>query len=145
MLSLIKNELFKLFHKKSTFVFLIIALLYVMLTNVIYRYYYSDVFVSSANYYEDKNYALEYINNYDPAVDNLSDYSYYLALLDCYGWVDDYDSDSWQYKVIMEKYLYLAQNYYYESHVENSNAEKISAIKDEMFKMLQAIEKSDWQ
>lgn len=145
MLSLIKNELFKLFHKKSTFVFLIIALLYVILTNVIYRYYYSDVFVSSANYYEDKNYALEYINNYDPAVDNLSDYSYYLALLDCYGWVDDYDFDSWQYKVIMEKYLYLAQNYYYESHVENSNAENISAIKDEMFKMLQAIEKSDWQ
>ncbi len=145
MLNLIKNELFKIFHKKSTLIFLIISLLYIILTNVIYRYYYNDISVSSSTYFEDKEYALDYINNYDPNTDNLSDYSYYLALLDCYGWVDDYDVNSWQYNVIMNNYLTLAQEYYYESHLDTIDEANITNLKDAMFKMMQAIEKDDWQ
>ena len=82
-MKLVKNELYKILHKRSTKIFLVIALIFVILTNLIYRYS-DDLLVFSTTYYEDYDMALSYVN----------------------------DSNSWQYQKYMEDYWNLLQEYY---------------------------------
>ena len=65
MIKLIKNELFKIFHKLSTYIILLIALIFVVITNAIYCYY--DELNGSYIYYEDIDIdeVNNYINNYN--------------------------------------------------------------------------------
>lgn len=145
MLKLIKNELFKVFHKKSTYIFLIIALLYVVLTNVIYKYFDLNMTQNVSDYFYDINYAEEYINNYNPEVDNLTDYAYYMALLDGYGLSKEYSDDSWQYNIIVEEYIPLSQEYYYQIHSETIDDNYVNELKREMGKIVKALINNDWK
>lgn len=144
MIRLIKNEIFKIFHKTSTYIVLVIALLFVILTNVIYLYYddnvgsyeYTDVDIATVN---------DYINNYDPTVDSLDDYAYNLALLDSYNLSQNYEHDSWQYSIFMNEYLAINTEYYRLLHSEDAKEEEIAELNDTMLLMLQAIYQDDWQ
>ena len=70
MINLIKNEIYKIFHKLSTYIVLIIALLFVILTNVIYREF--DDFGTVETLSEiDINEVNNYINNYNPKSDSI--------------------------------------------------------------------------
>src|SRR5699024_9023806 len=98
MIKLIKNEFFKLFHKLSTYIILLIAVVFVLITNIIYKQY--DQLNSNVYYEEiDITEVNNFINNYDPTVDSLDDYVYNSALLDCYNLSHRYDANSWQYQV----------------------------------------------
>ena len=98
MFRLIKNELFKIFHKLSTYVLLAIVLLFIIVTNLLYRYYdepetiYDEIDIAAVS---------DYINNYNPTTDSLDDYAYNLALYDSYNLAKKYDIDSWQYNIFM--------------------------------------------
>ena len=62
MSNLIKNELTKIFKKKSIYIILLVTLAFVILSNCIYKYFYGN---SSYTYYSDGyiQYAKEAINN----------------------------------------------------------------------------------
>lgn len=111
-MTLIKNELYKILHKRSTKVFLIIAILFVLLTNIIYRFS-DDLLAFSTTYYEDydtaRNYVSEYENN---GIGDKSLYNYYKSYTDTYELANNYDSDSWQYQKFMTDYWQYLQDYY---------------------------------
>ena len=68
--SLIKNELIKIFRKKSTYIVLIILALFVVLTNFIYKYMMS--MINQGNYNTSDQYieyAREQLNNINPESD----------------------------------------------------------------------------
>ena len=142
MIRLIKNELFKIFHKLSTYIILAIALVFVVITNIIY-FYYDD---NNDVYYDeiDINEINSFINNYDPSTGSIDDYVYNLALLDSYNLSYDYDVNSWQYNAFMTYYLDLNIEYYRELHTENDE-EKIVELNAQMLEMLQAIYNDDWK
>ena len=144
MINLIKNEIYKIFHKLSTYIVLIIALLFVILTNVIYREF--DDFETVETFSEiDINEVNNYINNYNPETDSIEDYAYNLALLDSYNLSKNYSSDSWEYNVFMTKYLDLNTEYYILMHSDNQDEEKIANLNKSMLAILQAVYQSDWQ
>ena len=145
MIKLIKNELFKIFHKLSTYIILLIALIFVVITNAIYCYY--DELNGSYIYYEDIDIdeVNNYINNYDPETDSLEDYAYNLALLDVYNLSSRYDKSSWQYQAFMNNYLNLDIEYYIEMHQSESDSAKISSLNEEMLLVMQAIYNDDWK
>ena len=144
MINLIKNEIYKIFHKLSTYIVLIIALLFVILTNVIYREF--DDFGTVETLSEiDINEVNNYINNYNPETDSIEDYAYNLALLDSYNLSKNYSSDSWEYNVFMTKYLDLNTEYYILMHSDNPDEEKIANLNKSMLAILQAVYQSDWQ
>ena len=142
MIRLIKNELFKIFHKLSTYIILAIALVFVVITNIIYFYYddNNDVYYNEI----DINEINSFINNYDPSTGSIDDYVYNLALLDSYNLSYDYDVNSWQYNAFMTYYLDLNIEYYRELHTENDE-EKIAELNAQMLEMLQAIYNDDWK
>lgn len=94
MFTLIKNELYKIFHKKSTYIVLIITILFSVLVTVIYN---SDVVKSS--YYNSYSYLDQYqIKYYQDYVDNFNpnggDYNELVnakASLDIYNLLQKYD------------------------------------------------------
>ena len=146
MLTLIKNEFYKLLHKKSSYIIIVIALLYVILANFIYRYFDVNNIRTGNNYFEiNIDYATDFINNYDPSVDNIDDYAYYMAYIDCYGLSKEYDEDSWQVKIIMEKYFPLDNNYYYLLQDEKENKEEIEDVQGEMLLIVQSLLNDDWK
>ena len=57
MVRLIKNELYKVFHKKSTYIALIIGMLFLVLINYIYKVDFEEVVYSFIDY---GDIALEY-------------------------------------------------------------------------------------
>lgn len=144
MINLIKNEIYKIFHKLSTYIVLIIALLFVILTNVIYREF--DDFETVETFSEiDINEVNNYINNYNPETDSIEDYAYNLALLDSYNLSKNYSPDSWEYNVFMTKYLDLNTEYYILMHSDNPDEKEIANLNKSMLAILQAVYQSDWQ
>lgn len=140
-MTLIKNELYKILHKRSTKVFLIIALIFVILTNLIYRF--SDNLVSfSTTYYEDYDVALNYVNDYESS--NAQDkelYNYYKSFIETYDLASKYDSNSWQYQKYMEDYWSLLQEYYRYLDEELG----ASLISNELEEIKNNIENNNWQ
>lgn len=146
MLTLIKNEFYKLLHKKSTYIIIIIAFLYALLANFIYKFYNTNNYSAVNDYfYTDINYATEFVNNYNPSEDSIDDYAYYMAYIDCYGLSKEYDVDSWQVKIIMEKYFPLDNNYYYLLQDEEKNKEEIEKVQSEMLLIIQSLLNDDWK
>ena len=140
-MTLIKNELYKILHKRSTKVFLIIALIFVILTNLIYRF--SDNLVSfSTTYYEDYDVALNYVNDYENSgIGDKELYNYYKSFIETYDLANNYDSNSWQYQKYMEDYWNLLQEYYRYLDEELD----ASLISNELEETKNNIENNNWQ
>ena len=140
-MTLIKNELYKILHKRSTKVFLIIALIFVILTNLIYRF--SDNLVSfSTTYYEDYDVALNYVNDYENSgIGDKELYNYYKSFIETYDLASNYDSNSWQYQKYMEDYWSLLQEYYRYLDEELG----ASLISNELEETKNNIENNNWQ
>ena len=143
MIKLINNELFKILHKRSTLVFVIISLFFLVITNIIYRNF-DDVFNNTT--YEDINITEvnEYIDSYNPETDSLDEYAYNLALLDIYNLSSDYDHDSWQYGIFMTYYLNADIDYYINMYGGKSE-EEVKNLSSKLFNILQAIYTDNWK
>lgn len=98
MINLIRNELYKIFHKKGIYVVLIITILFSLLTN----YIYSTNFVSSDS--SDDNYEIEddYVKSME-ASGETEDESYLLSkcYVEVYKYAKTFGDDSWQRVVLM--------------------------------------------
>ncbi|HIU12358.1 MAG TPA: ABC transporter permease [Candidatus Onthocola stercorigallinarum] len=140
-MKLVKNELYKILHKRSTKVFLVIALIFVILTNLIYRYS-DDLLVFSTTYYEDYDMALSYVNDYENSgIGDKELYNYYKSFIETYDLANNYDSNSWQYQKYMEDYWNLLQEYY--RYLD----EELDAplISNELEETKNNIENNNWQ
>ena len=140
-MNLVKNELYKILHKRSTKIFLVIALLFVILTNVIYRF--SDDLISyGTTYYEDYDMANNYVNDYENnGIGDKELYIYYKAYIDTYELASKFDSNSWEYQKYMDEYWYKLQDYYLtlDEGLDTTN------LLDELTQLRTNIENSNWQ
>lgn len=140
-MKLVKNELYKILHKRSTKIFLIIAVIFVILTNVIYRYS-DDLLVFSTTYYEDYDTALSYVNDYENSgIGDKELYNYYKSFIETYDLASNYDSNSWQYQKYMEDYWNFLQDYY---RVQDEGLDD-SELNSELEEIKSNIDNGNWE
>lgn len=140
-MNLVKNELYKILHKRSTKIFLVIALLFVILTNVIYRFS-DNLLVFSTTYYEDYDMANNYVNDYENnGIGDKELYIYYKAYIDTYELASKFDSNSWEYQKYMDEYWYKLQDYY---RAQDEGLDTTNLL-DELTQLRTNIENSNWQ
>ncbi len=145
MSRLIKNELTKIFKKKSIYITLFVVLAFVILTNCIYKFFYHS---GSYDEYSDNyiQYAKEEIKKLDP--NKPSDTKMYIDIkstLDRYELAQKYEANSWQRSLlavqlsshISEKNTYL--------YGENKDPEKVKEIEQTITKILGKLEEGDWK
>ncbi len=125
MINLIKNELFKIFKKKSIFVLFIFLILFSIFINLVnkklYNVNYNDDYI---NYLKDEIKNLDFNN-----IDEIDLYIDYKNQIDEYELLSKYDYNSWQYSVIRNKaydYIYAINNCIYKEKDDNKLKELIS-------------------
>ena len=147
MFNLIRNELLKIFKKKSMLVLLIISLGFIVLTNFIYH-----------NLYDDSFGITEYIEELDEANlkeemkglnlknrDDLIDYISYKTDLDLISLKKKYKTLSWQYYIIEN----VIRNTVYDINYYTYSSEKSYAVvkekKDIYNDQLKKLKSNDWR
>lgn len=141
MFNLIKNELIKIFKKKSILVLLIISLAFIILTNFIYKNLNDDLFgldsfieeVDEANIKEEMK-GLNLKNR-----DDLMDYISYKTDLDLISLKQNYKSSSWQYYIIdnvIHSTVYDINYYTYSVESNNKIVLEKKKLYEEQIKML---------
>lgn len=145
MSRLIKNELTKIFKKKSIYITLLVVLAFVILTNCIYKFFYQ-----SNNYYEYSGnyiqYTKEELAKLDP--NKPSDTKMYIELksnLDVYELREKYEKGSWQRDILatqISSYVNERNTYLYG---ENKDTQKATNIEKQINEFLEKLEQDDWK
>ena len=145
MSSLIKNELTKIFKKKSIYITLFVVLAFVILTNCIYKFFfttgnsygYSDSYIS---------YIKEDLARLDPS--KPSDTTMYIELksqLETYELMQNYDEDAWQRQIIASQLagdINEKNTYLYSSEKDEAKAQE---IENNINDILQKLDNDDWK
>ena len=100
MINLIKNEFIKLMKKKSTYIFLIITFLFIILTNILYKHFYNGI--SYSGYYkDDAEFYSTVLRQLDPNnSEQVEEYVEIKTQLDVINLISKYGFDSWQANII---------------------------------------------
>lgn len=141
MISLIQNELKKVFKKKSLLITLLVTLAFIILTNVIYKLDFGN---SYYDYIEEEiSFYGEQLKTLDPEKDK-DMYAQYKTELDVYKLVKKYDEKSWQVKIIQSEMRSCISDINYFTYQEKSDSGlKIAKAKyDEYIKRLDT---DDWR
>lgn len=141
MISLIQNELKKIFKKKSLLITLLVTLAFIILTNVIYKLDFGN---SYYDYIEEEiSFYGEQLKTLDPEKDK-DMYAQYKTELEVYQLVKKYDEKSWQAKIIQSEMRNCISNINYYTYQEKSDSGlKIAKAKyDEYIKRLDT---DDWR
>lgn len=145
MSKLIKNELTKIFKKKSIYITLFIILAFVILTNCIYKFFYNR----TSNYYYDDNY-IQTLKEELAGLDSTkeSDVQLYINVktqLDLFELSERYDNDSWQIDILQTKvYDYIDQkNNYIYGEVKDEN--KVKEMDNKINNIIEKLDKDDWK
>ena len=142
---LVKNELIKLFKKKSLYVTLIIIFVFLIFCNIMYKsmnnsYYYG---------FEYSEQTLKYLNEQLSTLDpeKSSDISLYIDVksqIDLYETMGQYENHSWQQQVIgQELSNYFREKAMYE-YGEEKDPEKASEIQSKIDDVKQKLDTDDW-
>lgn len=142
---LVKNELIKLFKKKSLYVTLIIIFVFLIFCNIMYKsmnnsYYYG---------FEYSEQTLKYLNEQLSTLDpeKSSDISLYIDVksqIDLYEMMGQYENHSWQQQVIgQELSNYFREKAMYE-YGEEKDPEKASEIQAKIDDVKQKLDTDDW-
>lgn len=142
MFNLVKNELYKLFHKKSTIIVLIIMIGVCLLNNfIMYKY-------DNQGYYYDYGETPSDVKNYLATTEmnkmNIDEYIYKSALNATFDAMGDYYNypSSWQYQAYFNKYNLIAYKYYSLKYAENIDD---LDTKEEMQEIKNHIDSGDWR
>lgn len=141
MISLIQNELKKIFKKKSLLITLLVTLAFIILTNVIYKLDFGN---SYYDYIEEEiSFYGEQLKTLDPEKDK-DMYAQYKTELEVYQLVKKYDEKSWQAEIIQSEMRNCISNINYYTYQEKSDSGlKIAKAKyDEYIKRLDT---DDWR
>ncbi len=146
MINLIKNEITKIFRKKGIYITLIIALLFVLLTNVIYKF--MDNLTYNVDLFPDeyKEYLQEELATLNP--NSVSDNSLYIndrTELDVIELKEKYGKDSWKAVVIEEKVKLAIQTYNECKYALEKDEESLKTAEEEYQKYLDLLENEDWK
>lgn len=144
MNNLIKNELIKIFKKKSIYITLFVILGFIILTNCIYKYFYNN----STSYYNDNyiDYAKQEISKLDP--NNPSDTNTYISLkteIDVYELAKKYNKNDWQTQIINSNvgtYINERNTYLYGEAKDTKKAEEVNKKIEEIIGKL---DNNDWK
>ena len=144
MNNLIKNELIKIFKKKSIYITLFVILGFIILTNCIYKYFYNN----STSYYNDNyiDYAKQEISKLDP--NNPSDTNTYISLkteIDVYELAKKYNKNDWQTQIINSNvgtYINERNTYLYGEGKDTKKAEEVNKKIEEIIGKL---DNNDWK
>ena len=145
MSSLIKNELTKIFKKKSIYITLFVVLAFVILTNCIYKF-----FFTTGNSY---GYSESYISYIKEDLARLvpskpSDATMYIELksqLETYELMQKYDEDAWQRQIIASQVagdINEKNTYLYSSEKDEAKAQE---IENNINDILQKLDSDDWK
>ena len=129
MFTLIKNEIYKIFHKKSTYIVLIICMAFILLITGLSKYLqtHDNSFIYGASFYDEDN------------MDEVSRQTY----KDYQDKLAKYNPDTWQYNYITTNdYYSIAYNYY--SSLSESSEEQ-NFYKEIYDKTNKALAEDNWQ
>ena len=145
MSNLIKNELTKVFKKKSIYIILFVTLAFVILSNCMYKYFYNN---GSYSYYSESyvEYAREAIKGLDPnKTSDTKMYIEYKTVLDVYDMMKEYDNNAWQVQIItskVEPYITERNTYLYGAEKNESQANKIN---EQINELIEKLKSDDWK
>ena len=145
MSSLIKNELTKIFKKKSIYITLFVVLAFVILTNCIYKFFFTtgNSYGYSDNYI---SYVKEELARLDPT--KPSDTTMYIDLkseLETYELMQKYDEDAWQRQIIASQLtgdINEKNTYLYSSEKDEGKAQE---IENNINDILKKLDSDDWK
>lgn len=144
MNKLIKNELTKIFKKKNIYITLLVVLAFVVLTNCIYKFFFtSSNYAYSDNYIQ---YTKEELAKLDP--NKTSDIKMYIELkteVDVYDMMNKYKEGAWQRDIVsttLSTYLSEKNTYLYG---ENKDENKAKETENKINEMLERLDKDDWR
>ena len=145
MSSLIKNELTKIFKKKSIYITLFVVLAFVILTNCIYKFFFTTG--NSYGYSESYiSYIKEDLARLDPS--KPSDTTMYIELksqLETYELMQKYNEDAWQRQIIVSQVagdINEKNTYLYSSEKDEAKAQE---IENNINDILQKLDSDDWK
>lgn len=141
MISLIQNELKKIFKKKSLLITLLVTLAFIILTNVIYKLDFGN---SYYDYIEEEiSFYGEQLKTLDPEKDK-DMYAQYKTELEVYQLVKKYDEKSWQAKIIQSEMRSCISNINYFTYQEkNDSGLKIAKAKYNEY--IKRLDTDDWR
>ncbi len=145
MSRLIRNELTKIFKKKSIYITLLVILAFVILTNCIYKFFYQDM-----NFYEyGENYiqyTKEELARLDP--NKPSDTKMYIDLktqVEIFEMVQRYEKGAWQREILGEQIsIYVTEKNTY-LYGEDKNQEKVQEMENKINQILEKLDQDDWK
>ena len=141
MISLIQNELKKIFKKKSLLITLLITLAFIILTNVIYKLDFGN---SYYDYIEEEiSFYGEQLKTLDPEKDK-DMYAQYKTELDVYKLVKKYDEKSWQAKIIQSEMRNCISNINYFTYQEKSDS-GLKIAKAKYNEYIKRLDTDDWR
>lgn len=144
MVRLVYNEIYKVFHKKGTIIFLFLMLGYIVLTNYIYKT--MDI---NSNYYvsygdeEHLEYLKNEIANFDKEKGSMSKYANLLAEKEQEEFVLK-NANEWQ---VNKYYTYVADkiNQYYNYLYVNNDEEKASKLREQIDDLIFKLDSNNWR
>lgn len=144
--SLIKNELTKIFKKKSLYITLLVILAFVILTNCMYKFFMNNNmngYMYTENY---EKYMQEELRTLDPTKE--SDRSLYVELksqVDAMEIAKQFDEDAWQQQIIHTRLtgLYMEKNK--EIYATQKNDTRIQEIDAQINEIVEKFKQDDWR
>lgn len=126
MIKLIKNELFKIFHKKSIYVLAGIMLAFVILNNIVYKVFYDDNSNYISQTLNDSSWEIDYyseeLKNLD--INKESDKEEYISCKTSYDIAvlhSSYQIGTWQYNIIDTRLYDIIYNINYYTYIEKND------------------------
>ena len=141
MISLIQNELKKIFKKKSLLITLLVTLAFIILTNVIYKLDFGN---SYYDYIEEEiSFYGEQLKTLDPEKDK-DMYAQYKTELEVYQLAKKYDEKSWQAKIIQSEMRNCISNINYYTYQEKSDS-GLKIAKAKYNEYIKRLDTDDWR
>lgn len=141
MISLIQNELKKIFKKKSLLITLLVTLAFIILTNVIYKIDFGN---SYYDYIEEEiSFYDEQLKTIDPKTDKEM-YSEYKTQLNVYKLIKKYGEKSWQAKIIQSEMRICISDINYFTYQEK-NEDELKAVMAKYDEYIRKLDTNDWR
>lgn len=144
--SLVKNELIKIFKKKSIYITLLVILAFVVLTNCIYKFAFQNS-ISFGMYADDYvKYMKEELTKLDPnKPSDTQIYIEYTSQIELIDIMKKYSNDSWQQQVasnILNGYISEKNTYKYG---EIKDSQKLAEAQNKIDELIEKMDADDWK
>jgi len=150
LINLIKNELYKIFHKKGIYIIIFITILFSLLTN----YIYSNSLTNYNNIDDDYNRELYYLKILEEENNiNTEEYLYSKSYIETYNYAKEFGEDSWQRVILLNDLEYNSKImniniriYQYELKMSNDlqDYSKAKKEKEDLTMELKALTEEDF-